>query len=777
VGYLRTELLVITLAFVFWMHPSAFAAPVVFNYSSIANPKDVINIQGQNFTENCSVWCSTNGGAPKKLSVINRGNGILHVRMPDRLGLYALSVRDGKASSAPFYPNRANPVHFDSPEISAGGSMRIFGRNLNVSGFAPQVVFERNGRSFAATIKRKSADNILLLKAPAKLALGEYNVYVTNGMGRESLSRIRMTTKILVRANGMDDLNLGVPWAANVTFARNTYNVKTDKRLSLHAIGDGKTNDQSAIENAINSASADGGGVVYLPSGTYKLASASGALMDFKSNVIVRGEGEQNTKIVYGFGKPGDNFSLARFFDASRSGLCDLAIQNLNENDAWVNSKTITNEGSHANELFLLRVTADFGSAFRIDLKGDRIVVAHCNLTSVYSLLHMGTCTNSRVVHNKLTQMLGVHLDLTQSQNCVVENNDFILNANNGKIVPGNVRHGIAIGFAHNLAILNNTWSLINGYPGSNNDGEAILSEGGGGIRTGEETGTVEKCRGNALSVKKQLPYVAGTIIAIINGKGTGQWRQIIARSGTTIRIKDSWTVDPDSSSVCSIFVWSNQNTMISGNSFTHWLRGVWTYQGSTTDTQISNNRFNEMDGVFFEPCQNVTRENGQFNPVWNTTVNDNVLGSLPPSSDGTHKQSIATYINLTGDLQQTSDLIGTMTLNNQIYHNIIYGAKATRFENDPAQTEGFCNYLRVENSHFNDSRIPAMLGAVFQRNITIGCTHAYLLNGGAYRTTIVDPVDKEVDETVLDSPRYWNTDASHKSVGTVVSKGIRTRF
>ncbi len=49
------------------------------------------------------------------------------------------------------------------------------------------------------------------------------------------------------------------------------YTIKTDPRLSLKATGDGHANDRAAIQAAIDRAQADGGGVVYLPAGTYKI--------------------------------------------------------------------------------------------------------------------------------------------------------------------------------------------------------------------------------------------------------------------------------------------------------------------------------------------------------------------------------------------------------------------------------------------------------------------------------------------------------------------------
>ncbi|MFX7849443.1 hypothetical protein ABTK11_20265, partial [Acinetobacter baumannii] len=87
------------------------------------------------------------------------------------------------------------------------------------------------------------------------------------------------------------------------------------------------------------------------------------------------------------------------------------------------------------------------------------------------------------------------------------------------------------------------------------------------------------------------------------------------------------------------------------------WRRGVWFYQASTVDCEISYNKFETGDGIFIEPCQNIERS--QFNPVWDTVVHGNTITS-EASAGGT--------INITGDLQKTSELLGTLALNNQIY-------------------------------------------------------------------------------------------------------------
>lgn len=761
--------LLLALAIILCAPPTAHAKPTIFNWSCIAGAGDIVNLQGHDLDGTTAVMCSVNDGDAESLPIVNRGNNILHVRMPLKLGLYAISVRKGSEVSNTVFPNRASVMHFDTPEVSPNGSFRIFGRNLCVDRSHPEVIFVNGGKRYPATVCGVPCFNELKVTAPSNIPVGRYSVLVNNGLTKRSTG-VCYAPMLDICSSGPDTFKLAVPWSSTLDFGHNVFNVKTDSRLIKHAKGDGVINDQPAIQAAVDAASKSGGGVVFLPSGKYLLASEHGAQIECASNVVVRGFGSLQTKLVYGRGRPAEDFVFARFYKVSKCGLCDLAIENLNDNDAWLNTKSITNEGSPIDRVFLSRIALELRNGFRVELKGDRIAILNCNLHSEYSTLHLGTCTNSHVEKNVFTQKLGVHLDLTESKNCVVDGNAFILDANQGSIVAGNVRHGIAIGFASELAIMHNNFAVENGLPTYNNDGEAILSEGGGGIRTGEEVGHVLSGSGTLLTVEKDLPRFAETAVAIINGKGTGQWRRITSRLGAIVILDQPWQVGPNHDATYSIFRWSNLNTTISDNNFKSWLRGVWTCQGSTTDMQVSNNHFNEMDGIFFEPCQNLSTKNGQFNPVWNTTVDHNVLRSQLISPNTSKQKATATHINFTGDLQQTSSLIGTMSLNNQIYGNTIIGTGAEFFENDPAQTEGYCSYLRVEASKFEPNSTPAMLGLIFQNNKSDGCgQRAYLLNGGDYQTTIANPIDVNSKAIVTDETKYWNTVGDHKSVSTVI--------
>jgi hypothetical protein len=74
------------------------------------------------------------------------------------------------------------------------------------------------------------------------------------------------------------------------------YNAKTD----YAATGDGSTNDTTAIQNAINAAFTAGGGIVYLPPGTYSITQLS-----IKNRVWLQGAGLKATLLRHRSGSTG----------------------------------------------------------------------------------------------------------------------------------------------------------------------------------------------------------------------------------------------------------------------------------------------------------------------------------------------------------------------------------------------------------------------------------------------------------------------------------------
>lgn len=116
--------------------------------------------------------------------------------------------------------------------------------------------------------------------------------------------------------------------------------------------------------------------------------------------------------------------------------------------------------------------------------------------------------------------------------------------------------HVLILNFAENIAVTDNILKVVDGPALNKNDGEAIIAEGGGSDRIDEDAGTVSFATATTLrdNTKNWNGFRQQPVVAIINGPGMGQWRNISARSGNTLTVDRAWDVLPTTASRYAIF-------------------------------------------------------------------------------------------------------------------------------------------------------------------------------------------------------------------------------
>lgn len=203
-------------------------------------------------------------------------------------GIYALEM-------TPVNPNEEKTVVLiNKPRISAvigdegkiatrGGTIRIIGENLAPKGKATDLrVALKNlsgGEDYFLTPSVNEDDNYnLSVSVPTDLPYGEYAVFVYNGYGTNACWSAPGSIKI---AESPRD-----SWPTRV------FNV-TDKKYG--AVGDGTTNDTGAIYKALEDAEKNGGGVVYLPKGMYRVIYT----LTIPENVVLKGDGSNVSMIIW----------------------------------------------------------------------------------------------------------------------------------------------------------------------------------------------------------------------------------------------------------------------------------------------------------------------------------------------------------------------------------------------------------------------------------------------------------------------------------------------
>ena len=177
---------------------------------------------------------------------------------------------------------------------------------------SPTVALVGGGTQFAAPVNLSKSDAYsLTFTAPAGLVAGRTcQVLVSNGFGSAYADICILGHAI----NGSDYFNLDVAWGRDFLVQNgpsytgivdnkdhHVFNVPSDPFVTPHAKGDGVNDDRPAIQAAINLAAKHGGGVVYLPAGTYKLAYVPYSWgLTMASGVVIQGHAAAGTKILLG---------------------------------------------------------------------------------------------------------------------------------------------------------------------------------------------------------------------------------------------------------------------------------------------------------------------------------------------------------------------------------------------------------------------------------------------------------------------------------------------
>ena len=768
--------------------------PVVFNFSEGALPGEAFGVQGDSFGPAAELWYSVVKGdemvlKPRvSLMVLSRSNSYLSALLPEEKivpagQLTAVWVRNGSQWSNPVFINRARVVTVEYEEIMPGYTFRVFGRNLFFAGQKPGLVFYDAVKKQSLPAEVLQADpSVLQVKAPQGLIPGKrYTLVVSNGAGGKWGESTAEET-LLARENGADPFCIRAPWGANFSFYQNIYNLKTDARLKLKAKGDSVTNDREAIQQAIDKASADGGGVVYLPEGKYKLQFSAGSGLTMLSNVVLKGDGPGRTIIQYGYGTPPpypdpigkgnwpdntvDGVGLLWPLGTIRSGMSDLSVQNVNTSGLWRHSlKTMLPKekipGGAGREFFAVNCRFDLSMAVGLAWSFvDRMVIADCDFESTTQntwpwLWHCNGSTNFAIRGNRVHYAAG-RFGFNDSYNGIIENNH-ITRLGDLQTFRGETG-GFNIDYAKDIVVMKNLLDVTGAPIWPRNQGETILSQGCN--PTGQSLGVVTAATSTSLTDSKKQwgefnPLILGSsrAVAIVNGKGTGQWRSITALKGGTITIDRPWDVVPEPGCQYAFMTWSAEDWLVKDNILKDNHQGIMFYCGCN-DVAIEGNKLTNSSGIYLRSDQRANE--GRFNLLWNASVAGNEIRR----TEGTRAVSIYSIL----AVQPKQELLGTGTLGLEIRRNLVQA----KYPNVGSSVPGEGYWSEVKSSTPALLNNPAgILGTIYEKNTAINCDFGYRLSQSMSQTIIKDPVNLDV--------RSATNEASFpesQKIGTVIISG-----
>lgn len=768
-------------------HALAQNSPVILNGSESAQPGEVIGLQGHAFGKQPKVWITVVTAGIKEikpqqqLSLLQASGTYCAARLPKELplGLYAVWIDDGTAKSAPHFINRARVMFAEFNEVMPGTVCRLFGRNLSITGAASRVRFVEPGRpgSFEAAMLQAGPYE-MQFRAPEKLQPGiSYQLYVSNGAGGDWGETLFDET-ITVRKQASIPFGTAVPWVAAFDFASNVYDLKTDIRLQHHAVGDGIANDRAAIQEAIDKAHASGGGVIYLPAGMYKLAYSNGCGLTMRSRVVLKGAGPDKTLIQYGYGQP---FSTARVkasygwtlgWPDSRvegmglvfpggittSGLLDLTLKNVNESGAFVH--TIKNMPEGGSSIILQNCHFDVNTGWGLAMVNiERLFVNGCTFTSrAMDVRGINAPTrtwpwdikNSSQVsfRNNKTYYNAGRLGVNGCHHAVLERNRFI---RDGDHQAKGETGGLSLDYITDIMVLGNTFEVTGKAIAVRNQGETILSQAG--MAHQQTVGRISAATATTITDSKNeyqdftdrvctdwqyVNYPMNYSIAIVNGKGTGQWRTITGNTDTSLTIDKPWNVMPAPGSRYVITQWSAYQMIIKDNILKDNNRGIWLYCGGN-DIVVTGNQLINSEGIYIRSDQRTF--NNRYNIGWNLLVENNFI----QNTNGIRPAYIAAWLAQV----KAEKLWGTGILGLEVKRNSLQ-AYTPNVKNGWIKYEGYVNYVHDEDakSPSRDTITPGITGTIFQNNKALYSDKAYITGTGARYTTIVDTVPGYSQET-----------------------------
>lgn len=708
---------------------SAFSEPlkpIVFNAPLSARPGDVVGLQGENFGDTPTVTLMGNGGgstSQSQLEVVNSfGTGWVSFKIPSTAaGALTVQISNGGATSTPVPLNGARAYHLDALQIVPLGRFRVFGRNLQLPGFTPVVTVD----GLAAVVDARASDeHMLVATAPSGARVGgkaAITVDNGNGTGPALLDR-----QIDVAAGGGDPFALGVGWGAGFSaIAAKVVLAASDARLGSKVVCNGLVDDTPAIQAAVDLV-ATGGGVLQLPPGTCRLAGS----LKLRSRVVLQGAGKDRTVIRYEANYPlwGRGLDLA--------GVRNLTLINTR---GRIESPLLQD----SRRVFLQNVRFQLNGGLHMYLTGNtNFVVAGSDFIQPKNPYENGPFVlngSSGLVFTGNTIVFAHGApSFSKVHDAYVTQNRFTRDAQDNQNSKS-VTHSLTMDFAHRVAIVGNTFDVLGG-PIANkfrNDGETLLTEGGGGRRT-ESLGTVASATATTLSDPTNkidvTPFAAGQIpenygVAIVGGRGAGQSRRVTAYTESTLTVDAPWGVVPDTTSRYSTFVWGMEKSLIKGNTLVQNPRGIWLYQTAVREVDIVDNTMTEGGGIYLRSAQNL--KSRLFVPMFGVRIASNNITNTTKQ----WRSYISVMFVRMDELDFGIGTIGVEVRNNTIQAN---SPNLTMPQEESGGAEGFINRMHAEGPTQALSKTQTrLLGTIFQNNKCISCEVGVIVRDGAKGTVL----------------------------------------
>jgi hypothetical protein len=541
-------------------------------------------------------------------------------------GVYACRISDKGAASREFLINAPDAWWLQGDEgdaATAGGWLRVMGKSLAIARPGGRSALKLEPVQGSAIVLQPTAadDYCLRFAVPGDMKPGEYKVQVHNGSGGDAAWRPAGTVEIKPPVG---------PPAATYSVL-DFYGPDAAKEMRKSLVKYTQPIDRTeGILAALDKARKNGGGVAYFPAGRYAIMQQ----LVMPPHTVLKGEGEGLVTLWWGKG----HFNLDGGGPQGRAlvpepkppspliygpdyAMVDLSIYLPFEYDQAISA-------DHRFRMHNVRIRVDHywlvqgrggGTVARL---GNNSQVTDCDILAKGDAIVPGQyafIAHNRIMSNKSNTPMG------GSRHLIIEDNQMIsMDPTTYQNISGNGRD---IYYAHNHH---------EALYAQQSDYSFTFDAG-----TGAYMGAIAEANGTQITLAgdPEFPKWATeksdlwhhSAVCILDGRGTGQWRDLVANNGRVWQIDRPFDVAPDKSSIVTIIPF-NGRTLVIGNHFedANWVNAGY---GTSIEVVYAENELHRCA----EMMNYGLHTHDSYQPSWYVQFLDNVLaeGQTSESSIG----------------------------------------------------------------------------------------------------------------------------------------------
>lgn len=514
------------------------SAPEINEWTKQAEPGDAFALTAENGIDSIIVY----GEGLTALGTLNTNDGRAYeLAMPTELpanDVYLLWATNSSGYSAPIAFNAAEAWWVGPYSSATGETFAVYGQNLTLGGSSCWAYVD------GSWIESTSANPYRALFTVPALTNGTYDVYVHNGHGR--------------KYGWSDSVELTVRDAWGWSEDTNNWKYVT----AYGAVGDGVTDDTTAIKNAI---AASYGTTCYFPAGTYLVSDR----LDTKWGVRLKGAGMDQTEIVCASNWSATAEGMIAYLGLD--GRKEIHDMTLDAGAGYIYNASVDQlvrftDLDDGTGFGLYNVRFDYRDCGATDANSeparlDRLINGEIFGCEFYANGAVSLSDANNVLFSNCTffgmndigyMVSPARADQMAFIDCMAQPLDDSDSSDGTGWSQGRfVTTSCSSGGARNFYFAGNIMTNMAVRPGfsNQNTGEKYMAEHGHTVY-----------RGNPVSVTSNTVYLSdfttdytGETIVIVGGRGKGQYRRIESCSSGTYTLTENWRVEPDTNSVLVI--------------------------------------------------------------------------------------------------------------------------------------------------------------------------------------------------------------------------------